>query len=243
MNFRAPITCGAITVLLCAAMSGCFPASQSQFEEEKESHFLAGKNCVNSMDYGGAVEAFEKAVEVNPRSASAHFQLGWLYEEKEKDPAAAIYHYRQFLKLRPNTDNAEVVRQRIVNCKQDLAKDVLPLPVAPGMQRELEKIAEENKNLRAENEQLKALVTSLKQQAVTNSSASPVRQTLSGNEQRVLPATNRQVMPGSRTYVIRAGDTAASIARKSGVKLDALLAANPGVDPKRLRVGKTLNIP
>ena len=105
MTFLARLTCGALTVLLLAGVSGCLPSGQSQMEEEKESHFLAGKNCVNSMDYTGAIEEFEKALRANPDSASAHFQLGWLCEEKEPDPAVAIYHYQQFLKLRPNAEN------------------------------------------------------------------------------------------------------------------------------------------
>ena len=33
------------------------------------------------------------------------------------------------------------------------------------------------------------------------------------------------------------------IARKYGVKVEALMAANPGLDPRRLRVGQTLTIP
>ena len=53
------------------------------------------------MDYQGAIQAFEESLEANPHSAAAHFELGWLYDEKESDPAAAIYHYQQYLKLSP----------------------------------------------------------------------------------------------------------------------------------------------
>jgi LysM repeat protein len=35
----------------------------------------------------------------------------------------------------------------------------------------------------------------------------------------------------------------AAIARKCGVSLTALEAANPGVNAKKLRVGQTLNLP
>jgi LysM repeat protein len=35
----------------------------------------------------------------------------------------------------------------------------------------------------------------------------------------------------------------AAIARKSGVNLAALEAANPGVTPKKLHVGQALNLP
>jgi LysM repeat protein len=45
------------------------------------------------------------------------------------------------------------------------------------------------------------------------------------------------------TCTVRAGDTPAAIARKYGVKLDALLAANPGLNPKRLKVGQSITIP
>ncbi|NCG08606.1 MAG: LysM peptidoglycan-binding domain-containing protein [Verrucomicrobia bacterium] len=44
-------------------------------------------------------------------------------------------------------------------------------------------------------------------------------------------------------YPIQSGDTFSSIASKSGVKLQALLDANPGVDPRRLRIGQTITIP
>ena len=47
----------------------------------------------------------------------------------------------------------------------------------------------------------------------------------------------------ARTYVVKAGDSPYSIARKNGVRVDALMAANPGLDPKRLRVGQSLNLP
>src|SRR5512140_2381398 len=91
----------AVLVAVPLLLTGC-PSGQGASDEEKEPHFLSGKNRVNAMDYARAAEAFEKALEINPRSAAAHFELGWIYERKEtEDPAAAIYHYERFLKLRP----------------------------------------------------------------------------------------------------------------------------------------------
>jgi LysM repeat protein len=46
-----------------------------------------------------------------------------------------------------------------------------------------------------------------------------------------------------RTHTVAAGETLASIARKSGVSLTALQAANPGVTPKKMKVGQVLNVP
>jgi tetratricopeptide (TPR) repeat protein len=50
--------------------------------------------------------------------------------------------------------------------------------------------------------------------------------------------------PGKpRSHLVTSGETMASIARKQDVSLAALEAANPGVNPKKLRAGQTLNVP
>lgn len=48
--------------------------------------------------------------------------------------------------------------------------------------------------------------------------------------------------PGTE-YVIVHGDTLAKIAKKNGVTLSALKAANPGVEPAKLKIGQKLTIP
>ena len=47
----------------------------------------------------------------------------------------------------------------------------------------------------------------------------------------------RRVETGGSEYVVVAGDTLAKIAKANGVSLKALEAANPGVDPKKLKIG------
>src|SRR5215472_18882646 len=83
-------------LLLCLALGGCMPSAQVA-DEEKEPHFLEGRSRVNSMDYDGAIQSFENALIANPKSASAHFELGWLYDQRKNEPATAIYHYGRFL--------------------------------------------------------------------------------------------------------------------------------------------------
>ncbi|MFO1488292.1 MAG: LysM peptidoglycan-binding domain-containing protein [Verrucomicrobiota bacterium] len=236
---------------LCMGLGGCLPSVHGDEEEEKEAHYLAGKSCLSSMDYQGAVESFEKAVEVNPRSASAHFQLGCLYEEKQPEPAAAIYHYEQYLKLRPKSDKAEFVRDRINNCKQDLAKTVMPLPIPAGMQKEFEHLAEDNKRLREDNERLRAQLENRPPTVLSNAPPSSPRfpnpaadAPPAGETVRTPPPPgSRRTVPGGKTHTVRSGETPMSIARKYGVKLDDLLRANPGLDPKRMPAGRVLNIP
>jgi LysM repeat protein len=64
--------------------------------------------------------------------------------------------------------------------------------------------------------------------------------------QQNLVTTNRttaSVAGAMRTHKVQAGENPSSIARKYGLKLDALMAANPKLDAKRLLPGQTLNIP
>ncbi len=47
----------------------------------------------------------------------------------------------------------------------------------------------------------------------------------------------------SRSYAVRSGDTLSQIAEAHGLGLSQLVAANPGLNPHRLRVGQQLTIP
>jgi LysM repeat protein len=249
----------ALTVLL---LSACAPSSTGPSDEEKEPLFLAGKERVTTLDYKGAIESFEKALQVNPRSAAAHFELATLFDTREDDPAAAIYHYQQFLLLRPGAQKAYLARARILMCKQALAQTVMLGPLTDKVQRQLEQVLEENKQLKEEKKQLqeeneKWSAYAARLQIVTNQAPAPAvsARTLpvgsmaqSANSARVKtasPVSTSQAVTSvsSRTHTVKSGDTPSLIARKYGVRLDALMAANPSLDPHRLRVGQRLRIP
>ncbi len=262
MTFPVSLLRAALVLLAVLVLGGCVDSARSQLDDEKEPHFLAGKSRVSTMDYKGAIEAFEKALEVNPQSAAAHFELAWLYELKEPDPAAAIYHYQQYLKLRPKADNRDLANQHILSCKQALASMVSLGPITERQQRDFEKMLDENKKLAEQNKSLNEEVakwrayyaahpggtgsTPVAPAAEVRSSPSPGPTILVANVVSNPGATSQ--VPSSpatsnRTHTIKAGETLAQIARKYGVKLEALIAANPGLDPRRLRVGQTLAVP
>jgi LysM repeat protein len=50
-------------------------------------------------------------------------------------------------------------------------------------------------------------------------------------------------VPQTEDYTVIKGDTFASIAKKSSVSVKAIEEANPGVDPKRLKIGQKLHLP
>src|SRR5262245_18928765 len=59
-----------------------------------------------------------------------------------------MYHYNRVIKLRPNEYPADNARQRLAGCKQELVKSEALAPVYQTMQRDLDKLREENDVLR-----------------------------------------------------------------------------------------------
>jgi len=243
-------------------VNGCLPSDSSQMDDEKEPHYVLGKNCVNSLDYQGAIEAFSEALEVNPRSAAAHFQLACIFDTpKESDPAAAIYHYREYLRLNPKAENAGIVNGRIESCKVQLAANVVSLPSAPLAQRQLEDLIEKNRRLQDEVDKWRAYYNA--QQAAlragpavpqNNFSSPPSDSPTPADEtaqaaNNSTPTTSAAARPQPapvakpRTHTVAAGETLSSIARKAGVSLAAIQAANPGINPKKMAVGQTVKLP
>lgn len=51
------------------------------------------------------------------------------------------------------------------------------------------------------------------------------------------------VMNPDGTYTVAAGDNLSKIAKKFGVRVDAIEAENPGLDPTHLRVGQKIRMP
>jgi tetratricopeptide (TPR) repeat protein len=249
-----------VTVLALVLLAGGCQSRQSALSEEKEPHFRAGKSRVTGMDYPAAIECFEMALQTNPRSAAAHFELALLYEKSKPDPAAAIYHFQKFLELRPNSEFAEVVKQRILASKQELARTVSLGPVTQSLQREFEQLAQENQRLREELERLRSAVpvaggmtgvppasplaeSSFLPGGTGNDRFHTQTPPLSEAGRKMTPSRDGTSAATARSHTVKSGETPTAIAKKYGVPLESLLAANPRLEPRRMRVGQVLSVP
>src|SRR5688572_29307021 len=232
------LRCSALMLMLCLGFSGCTPTAESQLDEQKNPHYQAGKSRLSALDYKGAVESFERAIEDNPRSALAHYELGVLFDQHEADYAAALYHYNKALKLRPNGYPAENIKQRIPACKQELVKADSLSVMNPGALRETEDLRKQNETLRKQVEALQNYIATRTAQPanssgisaavaresprpappLTNSTTAMARVDSSGATRGALtsgtsPARTLPAGGGvrARTHSIRAGDTPYSI--------------------------------
>jgi len=261
MNFLARLRRCVGVIGLGAVLAGCSPSGQSRLDEQKDPNYLAGKRRVEALDYPGAAECFERALESNPRSAAAHYELGVIQYEKINDWAAAIYHFESYLRLEPQSHRVDTVKQLIAASKQELVKE---LPLTSLNQRELShvgRLVTENNELRQQIEQLKLQLAqaTLRSPVVTptpalaESRTGGIAQIQPGSGSRSNPPAERATplvpreatvsSPSVRMHTVRAGETPASIARSYNVALNSLMSANPGIEPRRMRPGQTVNIP
>jgi LysM repeat protein len=266
MSLRSVLLRLVMAALLALGASGCFPLSEGPTDEEKDPHFLAGQSRLSSMDYDGAIAAFENALISNPKSAAAHVELGLLYEEKKNDYAAAIYHFERHLELRPESNLAETVKQHILACKLELARTVPFALVNRQVQDELRRLYASNAALHDQVEQLKAQLVDQaaafsNQLAQATQAAAPAASAPPGREPEAAEPDRRSRTPerapvidiyrppaargttAPRTHIVRSGETLAGISRRYNVRLSSLQAANPRLDPRRLRPGDIVTIP
>jgi tetratricopeptide (TPR) repeat protein len=255
-RIRALVLAYCAAVLLAPILTGCFPGGENHLDEEKDPHFQRGRNLSSGQDFKGAAEEFERALETNPRSAAAHFELGWLYDTKLNDYAGAIYHYQRHLQLQPDSERAQLVNERIRGCKQQLANAEFPLPNSQNLQREVDRLTVENTRLKQEVDSLHNQLGAANAMAARALAAAPnAAQVSAVRAERVAPPATRLLTaaaipapaaisaPSRRVHVIREHETISSIAAHYGIRAAALLAANPRVEPRHLRVGQSLNIP
>jgi cytochrome c-type biogenesis protein CcmH/NrfG len=68
-------------------------------------------------DFDGAIEAFRKAAQMNPRHAESRFQLGALFLQEKKDVKGAITTWENYLQVSPKSERASWVKAEIERLK------------------------------------------------------------------------------------------------------------------------------
>jgi nucleoid-associated protein YgaU len=114
-------------VSLAALLSGCGGSGLADAERNERGSALYRKAFAAEQagDIKEAVRLFNKVLIDEPRSFSAHFQLATLLQDREEDYLGAIYHYRQYLALRPESEKNTLAQDRIRIAEQMLAPQLL----------------------------------------------------------------------------------------------------------------------
>lgn len=262
-----PTTRKVLLVTMCmgltALLVGCKPQHSAQTDPKHDANYQRGQTLMSQMDYPGAITEFKRALITNPESAPAHLELGFLYKDYADDPAAAIYHFNNYLVLDPETDQAKLIRQNVDNCKMQLAKLFLIAPVVPNVKKEITQLKKEVKTLKQENHKLKWQINAMGSQSETTRpllTSTPAKaeapKTPVVLAASVTPQPKPEAKPDDKPRLIAAastdsrkihtigkGEYPAKIARRYGIKLEALLRANPGINPRKMQIGDKVRIP
>jgi tetratricopeptide (TPR) repeat protein len=220
-------------------------------DNERNPYYQKAKRMYELSDYQAAAGLYERALTVDPQSAPAHLELGLLYDEKLGDPIAAIYHYRQYLALRPDSDKRQLVQDFIDRARLSLAGK---LPQAPTVDpNQVARLKSENAGLMQENIALKARVAELERGVAARPSEaqdSAVDIASSATATQVAIAASSAVVdtPKPNKHIVQKGDTLQSLALKyygTRSAWDKIYQANRNVLPSKdqLKIGQQLILP
>ncbi len=200
-----------------------------------------------------ALGAFLKVIEKrNGDAPESHLEVGQIYLNHIHDPIAAIYHYRKYLELRPNSPQAPMVRDLIDTSKKQFARQLPGQPLDDYYERTdlldlVERLKDENERMKTELAAIRAeplpVVESARQQVS--------RTTRSGRGQAAVSPRQPPTAPASSAmarHVVARGDTLYSIARRyygNGNRWREIYNTNRSVMSSEtdLKIGTELVIP
>ena len=110
--------------------TGCAPQTNLPFTAELEDpDYRRGKELMRMGREADALKQFLKVIDQRGGAAAeSHLDAAILYHRHIKDPISAIYHYRRYREMRPNTEQARLALQSIEACIRDFARN---LPAQP----------------------------------------------------------------------------------------------------------------
>jgi LysM repeat protein len=137
-------------------LGGCDrPPTTAFVAEVDEPNFRRGRELRRQGRDQEAMAHFMRVItKRGDDAAESHLEVGLLYQEKIGDPIAAIFHFRRFIELKPNSPQADLVRQRIDAAMRDFARTLPAQPLENQARRNdllerLEQLQTENANLKA----------------------------------------------------------------------------------------------
>lgn len=119
---RARAVAMVVIMAFAATLVGCGPSDATSLKpEERNPHYIKGRKYKEKRDFQAAADSFKKAVRVNPDFAQAHLELALIYDDKLSDQVSAIYHYKRYLELEPNSNMSSLVRDYIDRARLTLS--------------------------------------------------------------------------------------------------------------------------
>ena len=203
-------------------LTGCNPDKVRVIAETDEKQYQLAKDYQSQGRTADALNAFLRVIDARRDSPESHLEAGYIYLNAMQNPIKAIYHFDQYLRLKPGSPQASQVRQLIETAQKMFAQQ-LPAQPYDGELDRLEMMEMVN-SLKQENDRLKRELIATQQRlqqlgSSVNGSGSvsigtPVATQSSDFYGQSTPTT-RSASPSTvpRSYTVQSGDSLSSISR------------------------------
>ncbi|MDR1498490.1 MAG: LysM peptidoglycan-binding domain-containing protein [Puniceicoccales bacterium] len=261
-GLRALLLRTVLFVVMLFAVGACEraekPSSTPATPESSDPRFLRASKLRES-DPDAALEGFHQIIYARSGNApESHLEAGMIYLRDKKAPVEAIYHLKQFLRLRPNSSRTARIEEWIAAANALYARKT-PSAADPASQRFLNEsnLFESNRQLRQQNTHLKTENAALQKRVAelerTVRRISPVTPPATARLSPVKRKTPSPPLTASyrslpSSYTVVKGDTLSRISSKiygSSSRWLDIYNANRDKLPSEnnLRPGMTLKIP
>ena len=156
MNSRSLLlACAALAAALAGAGCGADPSSIAS--EQDDSSYRDGQQMERQGRWDEALSDYLKVIDRRGETApESNLDAGLIYLYHIKDPVFAIYHFRRYLELEPNSKQAVYVRGLMDAAKREFARSLPGQPMESqtaqlGIEEQVTRLQRENDELRAEN--------------------------------------------------------------------------------------------
>ncbi len=113
----------AVAIVL-ALLAGCgVDARRSEREDVRGDGMLHAADKIRTGQFDEALQTYRRVVRRDPDNALAHFELGILLQDHQKDAAASLFHFQNYLDLRPDSDKAPLAQERLERARKRLGTD------------------------------------------------------------------------------------------------------------------------
>ncbi|MCX8488621.1 MAG: LysM peptidoglycan-binding domain-containing protein [Opitutales bacterium] len=199
-------------VFMVLLLAGCDDGNRadSRTLDVEDEDFRQGQNFYKQGEVRKALECYLKVIDKRKGAAESNLEAGRMYLELQ-DPLPAIYHFNQYIRMKPTSEQSNLVRQLIKTAEKQFMQQLPGRPMDPDvlggsdLNAKLRSLQNENEKLKREladyNRTQKGLVL-------------PAKTTTEKTADK--PATAEEGKPARfRQYTIAKGDTLNSISKKT----------------------------
>jgi LysM repeat protein len=215
-------------VFMVLLLAGCDDGSRADTRtlDVEDEDFRQGQNFYKSGEVRKALESYLKVIDKRKGAAESNLEAGRMYLELQ-DPLPAIYHFNQYIRLKPTSEQSNLVRQLIKTAEKQFMQQLPGRPMEPDALGGSDLNAK-LRNLQLENEKLKRELADYNR--TQKGLVLPAKTTSEKPAEK--PATTEDGKPQRfRQYTVAKGDNLSSIARKiygdvSPARISAIYNAN-----------------